>query len=117
MNWLNTSAGCLRGDLGDVLDEEVDLRRTHGVVLRVDQGRVEGELTELGQRAEDRHPVAPGKSTRPRMPPLPREVGVVDLPVPGRQHHREHLLLLRRQLGRDRSFGATQQERPDALAA
>ena len=47
----------LGGDLGEQLESSVELGRPHAAVVGVDEGRVERELAQRGQRGQDREPV------------------------------------------------------------
>jgi hypothetical protein len=107
----------LGDQLEQVVDEHVDLGRPDPVVLRVDQRRIETELTQLGQRPEDRDPVLVEVLDEAQHGlPLPLQVGLVDAPVSWRQRHLEDLLLLRWQVRGHDLLGPPQQERPDPFA-
>ncbi len=104
----------LGGELGQVVDEHVDLGGADTVVLLVDQRRVEGELPQPGEGAEDRDPVLVEVVDEAEHGlTLALQVGVVDPAVPGSQAYVEHLLLLLGELRGHEVLGAAQHERPD----
>ncbi len=109
-------AVALGGELAQLVDEEVDLGRGGLVgVGRVDEGRVEGELTQPGEGGEDGDAVGLGVLEQAEHPlTLALQVPVVDVPVHRVGLERQHLDLLRRQVERHLLLGAAQHERPDA---
>ena len=103
--------------LGQLVDEQVDLGRADPVVLGVDQGGVESELAQLGERTEDGYPVVVEVVDQAEDPlALLGQVGVVDLAVARPEVDRDDLLLLGRQVCGDELLGATEHERPDPAA-
>lgn len=111
-------AVALLRELGELLDQGIDLRRGYQAGIRlVDEGGIERHLPQHGEGPQDGDAVAVEVIDEPEEAlALALQVPVVDGPVPRVQVDGEHLLHLRRQLGGDGLLGAAQHERSDAPA-
>ena len=115
MNWLNTSARCPPPiTSSELLDERVELRARDAVGSLVDEARMEAELAQQRDRAQDREAVAVEVVEQAEdLLALALQVGVVELAVARVEVDLERLLLLRRQVGGDELLGAALDERLD----
>jgi hypothetical protein len=85
----------LGGDVGDEVDQGVELDRPQAGVCLVDKGGIEGGLPEQGQRPEDLDPVRLRVIEQAEyLLPLALQVCVVDAAVTRGEIELEDLLLL-----------------------
>ena len=104
-------------DVAELLDERAELRAGDAVAAGRDEARMQAELPQQCDRAQDREAVPVEVAQQPEdLLALALEVGVVQLPVPRVQVDEEHLLLLGRQIGGDQLLGAALDERLDPPA-
>ena len=91
--------------LAELLDQRVELRAGNVVVTRVDEARVDAELAQERDRAQDREPVAIEVVEQAEdLLPLALQPSVVELAVTWMEIDLEGLLLLRRQVAATSSF-------------
>ena len=108
MNWLKTSARWPPPITSPSCSTSArELRAGNVVVALVDEARIDAELAQERDRAQDREPVAVEVVDQAEdLLPLALQPGLVELAVARVELDLERLLLLRRQVGGDEFLGA-----------